>query len=111
MDDIKVLPMIKRVMKSKRINHAEIARGLQMHPTSISGMFSRSTLQVQRLAELSVLFEYNFFREIAEKLPYAEPAYSELESNQENLHLQNRIKELELEVKILRQTIRDLAGK
>lgn len=97
--------MVRREMNRKNISGAELARALKVNPSSVMGMFGRSTLQVQRLAEISEFLRYNFFREIAQKLPFAEPEYTEAAG------LQNRVKELEFEVSILRQTIRDLAGK
>ncbi|KJF42444.1 hypothetical protein [Draconibacterium sediminis] len=106
-----VLPMVKRVMKSKNVNGADIARALNLHPTSVNGMLHRPTMQVQKLADLSNLLQYNFFRELATKFPYAEPDCADTELVNENASLQSRVKELELEVNILRQTIRDLAGK
>jgi hypothetical protein len=74
-------------------------------------MLKRSTLQVQRLAELSEFLQYNFFREIAAKLPYTEPDYSVAEDRTEVENLQTRIKELEMEVNILRQTLKDLVSR
>ena len=97
--------MVRRELNRKNISGAELARALKVNPSSVMGMFNRSTLQVQRLAEISEFLRYNFFREIAQKLPFAEPDSSEITA------LQDRVKELELEVSILRQTIRDLAGR
>jgi hypothetical protein len=96
-------------MEKRRISVAELARGMKMHPATATGMMQRPTLQVQKLAELSVFFQYNFFREIAEALPFTEPDFSA--NNSELVGLRNRVKELELEVNILRQTIKDLAGR
>ena len=51
-------------------------------------------------------------REIAEQLPYEEPAPNKIESSAGIIaELNERIKELELEVKILRQTVKDIAGR
>lgn len=111
MEKITVLPIIKRVMKSRNVTGADIARGLNAHPTSINGMLSRPTIQVQKLADLSHFLQYNFFRELAGEFSYPEPDCADQELVKDNKELQNRVKELELEVKILRQTIRDLAGK
>ncbi|QIA09534.1 hypothetical protein [Draconibacterium halophilum] len=111
MEKNSVLPIVKRVMKSKQVTGADIARALNMHPTSVNGMLHRPTMQVHKLADLSHFLQYNFFRELAEKLPYAEPDCSDPELAKENKDLKNRVKELELEVNILRQTIRELAGK
>ena len=98
-------------MKNKHVTGAEIARALNMHPTSVNGMLHRPTLQVQKLADLSDLLQYNFFRELATKFPYAEPDCADKELVEANKNLQNRVKELELEVHILRQTIRDLGAR
>ncbi|WP_347838771.1 helix-turn-helix domain-containing protein [uncultured Draconibacterium sp.] len=111
MIDIAILPMVKKVMKNRHINGAELARQLQVHPTTVNGMLHRPTLQVNKLAQLSHLLQYNFFRELALQFPYAEPTCTDTGTGQENKELKNRVYELELEVKVLRQTIRDLAGK
>ncbi|MBW8333298.1 MAG: hypothetical protein K0M40_14830 [Prolixibacteraceae bacterium] len=105
MEQLAIIAMVRREMNRKNISGAGLARALKVNPSSVMGMFGRSTLQVQRLAEISEFLNYNFFSEIARKLPCTEPDNSEL------AWLQNRIKELELEVGILRQTIRDLAGR
>nr|WP_321485040.1 hypothetical protein [uncultured Draconibacterium sp.] len=71
MEKISVLPIVKRVIKSRNVNGADIARALNMHPTSVNGMLHRPTLQVQKLADLSDFLQYNFFRELATKFPGA----------------------------------------
>jgi len=111
MEQLAILPMIKREMARKHINATDLSRGLKMNHSSAVGMLKRPTLQVQRLAEISEFMSYNFFREIAAKLPCSEPDYSVAEDRTEVDGLQNRIKELELEVSILRQTLKDLVGR
>lgn len=108
MEQLAILPMIKREMARKRINATDLSRGLKMNHSSVVGMLKRPTLQVQRLAELSEFLDYNFFREIADKLPYSEP---DLVDTSEEIALQSRVKELELEVGILRQTLKDLVSR
>lgn len=105
MEQVDVMQMVRREMNRKNISGAAISRAIKVNPTSVTGMLQRPTIQVQKLAELCEFFNYNFFREIAQKLPFAEP------ENTEATRLQNRIKELELEVTILRQTIKDLASR
>ncbi len=109
MKQIEVVSLIKREMKNRRIRLTEMAKGLQMNPSSVSGILERSTLRVQKLADISEFFKYNFFREISWNFPYDEPLTPVEKS--ELLSLQTRVKELELEVNILRQTIRDMAGR
>jgi len=111
METLSPITMISREMKRKRINVSELARGLRINHSTTAGMLQRSTLQVQRLADISELLNYNFFREIANKLPYTEPDYTSETTRNEVNGLQNRIKDLEFEVSILRQTIKDLAGR
>ncbi len=111
MEQLPILSMIKREMARKRINASNLSRGLNMNHSSVAGMLKRPTLQVQRLAELSEFLNYNFFREIAAKLPYPEPDYSVAEDRTEVESLQTRIKELEMEVNILRQTLKDLVSR
>jgi hypothetical protein len=111
MEQLVLLPMIKREMARKHINATDLSRGMKINHSSAVGMLKRSTLQVQRLAELSEFLQYNFFREIAAKLPYTEPDYSVAEDRTEVENLQTRIKELEMEVNILRQTLKDLVSR
>jgi len=111
MEQLATLEMIKREMQRKRINASELTRGLKMSHSAVVGMLQRPTLQVKRLAEISEFLNYNFFREIANKLPCTEPDYS-LDTDRDEVNgLKNRVRDLELEVSILRQTIKDLAGR
>lgn len=105
MEQLPILSMIKREMERKHVNASDLSRGLKVNHSSVAGMLKRPTLQVQRLAEISEFLNYNFFREIAAKLPYPEPDLIEVTA------LQNRVKELELEVSILRQTLKDLVSR
>jgi len=111
MEPIAPITMIAREMKRKHLNVTDLGRGLKIKHSSVVGMMQRTTLQVQRLAEVSEFLNYNFFREIANKLPITEPDYTSNANLTEVNGLQNRIKDLELEVSILRQTIRDMAGR
>jgi len=111
METLSPITMISREMKRKRINVSELARGLRINHSTAAGMLQRPTLQVQRLAEISELLNYNFFREIANTLSCTEPDYTSEPNRAEVNKLQNQIKDLELEVRILRQTIKDLSGR
>jgi hypothetical protein len=108
MEQLAILSMVKRELQRKHINASELSRGLKMNYSSVAGMLNRPTLQVQRLAELSEFLNYNFFREIARQLPYSEPNFLD---TSEAIALQSRIKELEMEVSILRQTLKDVVSR
>jgi len=105
MDTIQVIPMVKREMLRKHQNISGVARKLNLNQSSVNGMLRRSSMHVQRLIEFSDVLQYNFFREIAAMLPYAEPA------DEMQIKDQERIKELEMEVRILRQTLKDATSR
>jgi hypothetical protein len=99
-------------MNRKHHTFASLARSLNLKSTTVLLMFRRPTIQVSKLIKLSKIFEYNFFREIADQLPYAEPANpGAAVMAKERDELTNRIKELEMEVAVLRQTIREVLNK
>jgi len=108
MEELQVLQMVKRELQRKKVRVSELSRGLNISTSSVNGMLKSPTFQVQRLAELSEILDYNFFRELAAKLPYAEPVFAVESKQSEVAELQKRIKELEMEVGILRQTFKDL---
>ena len=111
METYHVLSMVKRELQRKRISVSELSRGLKINTSSVVGMLRTPTFQVQRLADLSALLNYNFFREIAAQFPYTEPVYTEESEKSEVEALQNRVKELEMEVGILRQTLKNLVSR
>jgi predicted transcriptional regulator len=109
MVQFEILPMIFREMKRKHISAADIARILHINPSTVHGTLNRKTMQVQKLVELSEILQYNFFKEIADQLPYSEPEQvKERPDNHIEMELREKVKALEMEVGILRQTLRDV---
>jgi len=100
--------MIWRQMEKRHLTGAEIARNLQKDPASLRAALNRPTMQVNKLADLSEYFQYNFFREIAETFPYSAPDYSVKNDRTEIETLETKVRDLEMEVKILKQVIKDL---
>lgn len=98
-------------MIKRHVTSTDIARILRKNPTSIRGSLNRPTMQLNRLAELSDFFQYNFFREVAEKIPYSQPDYSVAIDRTEIETLRNQVNDLEFEIKILKQVIKDLKVK
>ena len=107
MKRIDINRMIEQEMKNNFLNATGLARKLGVDPSTVLSMLQRPTLQVERLVDLSEALNYNFFREIAEQLPYENPGLKDekLEKQQE------RIKELEMEVRVLQNTLKALVGK
>ncbi len=103
--------MILREMKKNHIKVADISRSLNIRYSSAHSLINGSTLQVSRLFDISVALQYNFFREIAQMLPYKNPDYSVVQDDSELKTLKERLKLLEIENGILRQTLKDIAGR
>lgn len=103
--ELHIISRINRLMESRHISKAALARMIGVNATGVTIMLKGSTLQVQRLAEISESLKYNFFREIASELPFSEPEDVVITG------LQNKVRDLELEVNILRQTLRELLGR
>ena len=94
------------------VTAAAVARKLNLNPSSVKTMLHSDTMQVQRLLDMSNLLQYNFFREIAALLHFTEPVIEkETPDVDPTIALNERIKELEIEVKILRQTLKEVVGK
>lgn len=104
--------MIDREMYRKRLSKADMAKKLNNHPTTINLLLESKDMRVSRLLQLSDVLQYNFLMEIAASLPYKEPIY-EIKTDEDALKapLLERIKNLELEVSILRQTLKDITSK
>lgn len=98
---INVLGMVKRVMGKKHISSYDLSKKLNRHHTSILGMLSRESMQVQKLVDLSEICQYNFFREIAGQLPYHEPDYQTI-NKEHGEELMTELAQLKEENKILK---------
>jgi transcriptional regulator with XRE-family HTH domain len=107
-----VVSLILQQLKRKGLTKTDVARMLQLHPSTVSTALSRSSINTQKLIRISEALQYNFFREVAEKLAIKEPTYdSMIDLEAEKAPLIERIKALELENSILRQTLRDVTSR
>ena len=112
MEKINPTILVSREMQKRYITAAAVARKLNLNPSSVKTMLHSDTMQVQRLLDMSNLLQYNFFREIAALLHFTEPVIEkETPDVDPTIALNERIKELEIEVKILRQTLKEVVGK
>ncbi len=110
---IDINKMIRREMKRNFLNSTGLAKKLNVHPTTVLGILKRPTIKVERLIDLSEVLNYNFFKEISDQLPYK--AFSNDNKEKEFLEkaklYEDRIKELEMEVGILRNTLKSLVSR
>lgn len=115
MEQLPVIQIIRREARLRKITVSVVSRSLGLSYTSARSLLRRPTMQVQRLAELSEIFQYNFFRELAQQLPYAEPDCTdnaELDrAKQEIEALQKRVFELEVENRTLKEAFRGALGR
>jgi len=106
------MQMVIDEMTNQHKTAADISRSTNKHYATIAGMLNRPTLQVHRLIELSEVFQYNFFRKIAEMLPYENPIIKQDNSSVEQVitSINERLKVLEIENSILKETLKTLAS-
>ena len=103
-----IFSRVDQVMNEKMIKKADFARLLNLHSTSVNGMYNRKSISLARLVQASKKLNYNFFREIADNLNISEPQainpnkelhqqyQKTIESQQETIHkLQTKIEVLE----------------
>ncbi|HEX3008485.1 MAG TPA: helix-turn-helix transcriptional regulator [Bacteroidales bacterium] len=98
-----IVSIVRREVENKRITFAEMARRLGISRPSVTKFMSLHDMSVNRLMEISKILEFNFFREIAANFSYNAPL------DQEKEELKEHVKSLEFEIKILRQTIKDMS--
>lgn len=112
MQKISVMQLVLREVQKRGKNGADVARELNLPYATVMGMLKRPTLQVQRLIELSESFKYNFFREIAELLPYQEPLpkLDNSKYEEEIATLKEKLKIAEIENTILKDTLKTMAS-
>jgi hypothetical protein len=112
MNKINVMQMVKEEMTRQHKTAADISRGTNRKYATIAGMMKRPTLQVQMLIVLSETLQYNFFRKIAEMLPIENPIFKQNNSTdeQEIAGLKEKLKVLEIENGILKETLKTLAS-
>ncbi|HBL75224.1 MAG TPA: hypothetical protein DD458_08345 [Prolixibacteraceae bacterium] len=106
-EPIRVIAMLKREMKKRNLCVADVARSMNTSHSTVFGSLQRPTIQVQKLLEWCELLQYNFFKEIAVKLPYNDPPDAD---NSPVVQQQKRIQELEMEVVILKRTLKELVA-
>ena len=104
--------MIGREMHRQHLSKADMAKKLNNHPTTVNLLLQNKDIRVSRLIQISEVLQYNFIHEIAVSLPYKEPNYEvKIDLDAIKAPLLEKIKNLELEVSILRQTLKDITSK
>jgi hypothetical protein len=97
--------MVHRELRRKLMDTRDVAARLGVKYQTAYSMLQRDYYTVYEMERFSKLCEYNFFAELATQFNYPEPI------DTDKVALQNRIKELETEIAVLRRTFKDLMGK
>lgn len=110
MEQLDWTKVINRQLKASGWSIQKMAHETKLTYSGVWQLLKRNDIQIQRLAELSEAFQYNFFRDLAEQLPYNEPDYTTAKENTEKEVLQARVQELEMELKVLKEAISLMRG-
>lgn len=104
-----VIKIIKREQRKRYMTNTDLARKLNLHQTTVQGMFKSKSLKIQKLFDLCHVFEYNFFREIAEQIPFKNPTFDDEQKVIEQ-ELREEIKSLKLKTEVMEGVIDKLGG-
>ena len=91
-----LLSLIQQVINQKGITNKQLAKLLEITPSSVHKMLRGNHITVERLIILSNFLKYNFFAVIAERLELSEPETGN----------QKRIYELEIENRTLMKLLK-----
>ena len=107
--------LISREMKQRKLRNADVSRLLDVSPSSVTEMFKRKDMSVNKLIDCCYGFKYNFLQELAGKLEFPGPAIEgetigtleiQNQSLQANLDEANeKLKVLELEHKVVKEVL------
>lgn len=87
------LALIRKKMAEKGWNNSEMAKRMQVHKSTVAKMLKTDRIKLNKLAELSDLFGYNFLRELSDHLELNDPPKLIVD----HTACQLRIRELEIE--------------
>ena len=69
-----IFEMVAAEIKRQKISKLELSRRMNIHSTSIHGMYERKRIPFNRLVQLSEILNYNFFQAIANQIEIPNPA-------------------------------------
>ena len=95
-------------LETKRIRRAALARKMGILLQSLLSYQKKTSLQTDKLWELSHALEHNFFADIASQLPtsYTTTINAHAENQQKIADLELQIKELKIENKVLMDIVK-----
>jgi len=97
--------LVKRIMEEKKISQAELARRMQLTPTSIVNYFKQSSLQFGILWNIGIALEHDFLTELTNYYPADITFNSNSKLVEELNNKTNQIKDLEKEIEIYKKAL------
>jgi len=95
-----IMELIGQVLQKRGMNYSQLARLINVTPSSVQKMFSGKAMSLDRLRSLSQALDYNFFAAIAMKEEL--PNYQQiLETPEREKELEKKVFELEIENRTL----------
>jgi predicted transcriptional regulator len=91
-----LMPLIQQKLKENGMNKKELAERLNLHPSSVYKFLEGKNMPLDRLETLSVILDFNFFRDLSIRLSMEQPLTAEGQ----------RIQELEIANKTLKELIK-----
>ncbi len=81
-----LLQLIQQKMLEHHLSLNDFARKLELSPSAVSRMLEGNNMTLERLHEISLIFNYNFFRVWSDQLEIDQPESADI----------RRVKELEI---------------
>lgn len=98
-----VLNLVNKIVEQRGLRHDELGRRIGLTYSGTHKMLDSKKLTVNRLKDLTLALEYNFFASLAQQLNLPEP---DTKTKKEK-ELEKRIQELEIENRILMKILRN----
>jgi len=97
--------LVWKVMNSKRISQAELARKMQISSSSMSALFTRPSMQFGILWNIGIALEYDFLTEIANNYPATIPRNEKSKIVSALIAKEKEVEDLEKEIRIYKSAL------
>lgn len=97
--------MLRKYVKDRKISQAVWSRRQNIQPKNVLAYLKRPGMQIDTLFTICQILNYNFFKQISDELPPDMPPATEDASAARVKELEQRVHDLETEVKVLRSVV------
>lgn len=107
MDKKAIKNRVLEILKDKKITQADLTNRLKISSSTANSFYHNDSLTAERLMQLSVAFDYNFFNELSQTIPVHHPSPVDKGGNS----YADKVHDLEIENQTLRKLITEMTGK